>query len=106
MEKMLTPRERIFLIRKGNELFNRGEVEQASKIFMTTAYKDGLIRIGDYYFFEKKNPFKALHYYIEAKYEKRIREITERMARVLKKWLSEDNTSHESVNNEKTEKKL
>ena len=103
---MLTPKERIFLIRKGNEFFNRGEVEQASKIFITTAYKDGLIRIGDYYFFEKKNPFKALHYYIEAKYEKRIREITERMARVLKKWLSEDNTGHESVNNEKTEKKL
>ncbi|KPJ88734.1 MAG: hypothetical protein AMS17_04445 [Spirochaetes bacterium DG_61] len=90
MEKTLTSKERIILIRKGNELLNKGEIEKASKIFITTAYKDGLIRVGDYYYFEEKNPFKALHFYIEAKYEKRIRELTERMAGVLKKWLSED----------------
>jgi len=90
MEKVLTPKERIVLIRKGNELLNGGEVEKAAKIFMTTAYRDGLIRIGDYYYFEKKNPFRALHFYLEAKYEKRIRELTERMAMVLKKWLNED----------------
>ncbi len=90
MEKVLTPKERIVLIRKGNELLNDGEVEKAAKIFITTAYKDGLIRIGDYYYFEKKNPFRALHFYLEAKYEKRIRELTERMAMVLKKWLNED----------------
>ena len=90
MEKILTPRERIVLIRKGNDFFNRGDVEKAAKIFITTAYKDGLIRIGDYYYFEKKDPFKALHFYLEAKYERRIRELTERMAAVLKKWLRED----------------
>ncbi len=91
MEKILTPKERIVLIRKGNDFFNRGDVEKAAKIFITTAYKDGLIRLGDYYYFEKKDPFKALHFYLEAKYEKRIRELTERMAAVLKKWLREDN---------------
>jgi hypothetical protein len=106
MEKVLTPKERMLLIRKGNELFNQGNVEKASKIFVTTAYKDGLIRIGDYYYFDKKDPFKALHYYIEAKYEKRIREITERMAAVLKKWLSEEKKNPKSEKNEKTEKKL
>jgi hypothetical protein len=90
MEKVLTPKERIVLIRKGNELLNSGEIERAAKIFITTAYKDGLIRIGDYYYFEKKNPLRALHFYLEAKYEKRIRELTERMAMVLKKWLNED----------------
>jgi hypothetical protein len=90
MEKVLTPKERIVLIRKGNELLNSGEIERAAKIFITTAYKDGLIRIGDYYYFDKKNPLRALHFYLEAKYEKRIRELTERMAMVLKKWLNED----------------
>ena len=98
MEKILTPKERIILIRKGNDFFNRGDVKKAEKIFITTAYKDGLIRIGDYYYFEKKDPFKALHFYLEAKYEKRIRELTERMAAVLKKWLREDKE------NRKTEK--
>ena len=91
MEKVLTPKERILLIRKGNELLNDGDIEKAEKIFVTTAYKDGLIRIGDYYYFDKKNVFKALNLYFEAKYEKRIRELTERMALVLKKWLNEDN---------------
>ena len=90
MEKVLTPKERIVLIRKGNEFLNEGNIEKASKIFVTTSYKDGLIRIGDYYYFDKKNPFKALHFYLEAKYEKRIRELTERMAIILKKWLNED----------------
>ena len=90
MEKVLTPKERIFLIRKGNELLNNGDVGKAAKIFIATAYKDGLIRIGDYYYFEKKDPFKALHFYLEAKYEKGIRELTERMAAILKKWLRED----------------
>ncbi|HEB30421.1 MAG TPA: hypothetical protein ENI15_06055 [Spirochaetes bacterium] len=79
------------LIRKGNELLNDGDIEKAEKIFVTTAYKDGLIRIGDYYYFDQKNVFKALNLYLEAKYEKRIRELTERMALVLKNWLNEGN---------------
>ncbi len=91
MEKVLTPKERILLIRKGNELLNDGDIEKAEKIFVTTAYKDGLIRIGDYYYFDQKNVFKALNLYLEAKYEKRIRELTERMALVLKNWLNEGN---------------
>jgi len=90
MEKVLTPKERIVLIRKGNEFLNKGDIEKASKIFVTTSYKDGLIRIGDYYYFDKKNPFKALNFYLKAKYEKRIRELTERMAIILKKWINED----------------
>ncbi len=89
MNKVLTPKERLVLIRKGNELFNKGDIEKAAKIFVTTSYKDGLIRVGDYYYFDKKNPLKALHFYIEAKYEKRIRELTERIASILKKWLNE-----------------
>ena len=90
MEKVLTPKERILLIRKGNELLNDGDIDKAEKIFIATAYKDGLIRIGDYYYFDKKNVFKALNLYLEAKYEKRIKELTERMALVLKQWLNED----------------
>jgi hypothetical protein len=90
MEKVLTPRERLVLIRKGNELFNNGEVEKAAKIFVTTAYKDGLIRVGDHYYFDEEKPLKAFYYYLEAKYEKRISELSERMASVIKRWLNED----------------
>jgi hypothetical protein len=102
MERVLTPKERIILIRKGNEFFNKGEIEKAAKIYITTAYKDGLIRVGDHYWFEEKNPFRALHFYIEAQYKKRIRELSERMAEVIKKWLSEDTKQGIDIH-EKTE---
>jgi len=90
MQKVLNHKERLLLIRKGNEFFNRGEIEKAARIFITTSYKDGLIRVGDHYYFDRKNPLKALNYYLKAGYEKRIKELTEKMAMVLKKWLKED----------------
>jgi len=37
------------LNRRGNNLFNSGDIEGARRIFLTTGYSDGLIRIGDYY---------------------------------------------------------
>ena len=94
MEKALTPKERSHLIRKGNEIFNNGDIDKAAKIYTTTAYKDGLIRVGDYYYFDKKDIFKAQHYYFEAKYEKRINEISARIALVIKKWLSDKPQTH------------
>jgi hypothetical protein len=37
------------LNRKGNMLYNTGDIEGARKIFITTGYSDGLSRVGDYY---------------------------------------------------------
>ena len=37
------------LNRKGNVLFNSGEIEKARRIFLTTGYSDGISRVGDYY---------------------------------------------------------
>ena len=37
------------LNRKGNVLFNSGDIEAARRIYLTTGYSDGLTRIGDYY---------------------------------------------------------
>jgi hypothetical protein len=37
------------LNRKGNQLYNEGDIEGARRIFMTTGYSDGISRIGDYY---------------------------------------------------------
>jgi hypothetical protein len=37
------------LNRKGNMLFNSGDVEGARRVFLTTGYTDGLVRVGDYY---------------------------------------------------------
>jgi hypothetical protein len=83
-------KERIALIRKGNEFFNKGEIENACKIFINTDYKDGLIRIGDYYFYEKKQPLTALDFYKKANMTAKVNEIYERMMYALNKWIVED----------------
>lgn len=81
--------ERIELIRKGNQLFNEGNVEMAAKIFKATNYIDGLIRIGDYYY-KKSQPLRALTYYKAANCKPRIEELAGKMFEVLKTWLEED----------------
>ena len=50
------------LNRKGNALYNAGNIEGARRIFLTTGYSDGLSRVGDYY---KSNgrPLDALKMY-------------------------------------------
>jgi hypothetical protein len=50
------------LKRKGNMLYNSGDIEEARRIFMTTGYSDGLSRIGDYYKSENRL-MEALHMY-------------------------------------------
>ena len=41
--------QKAVLNRKGNALFNSGDIEGARRIFMTTGYSDGLSRVGDHY---------------------------------------------------------
>jgi hypothetical protein len=45
----LTGTQKVALNRKGNILYNDGDIEGARRIFLTTGYSDGLTRIGDYY---------------------------------------------------------
>jgi len=84
----ISEKERAALIRKGNQFFNEGKIEMAEKIFIATNYKDGLIRIGDYYY-KKSQPLRALTYYTKAGFTPRIKEIAEQMVYALKTWLQE-----------------
>ncbi|MCU0821187.1 MAG: hypothetical protein MUC95_01780 [Spirochaetes bacterium] len=83
-------KERVALIRKGNELFNNGEIDKAIKIFIQTDYKDGLARAGDYYFYDKKAPLMAFKYYKMANMHDRVNEIFKRMIFALGRWIGED----------------
>lgn len=91
-------KERIALIRKGNEFFNKGEIENALKVFLKTDYKDGLIRIGDYYFYEKKQPLTALDFYKKANMTAKVNEIYERMMYALSQWIIEDKVKNKNDN--------
>lgn len=82
----LTSEQRTLLIRKGNELFNTGRMEQAKRIFLTTGYTDGLIRLGDHY--DKNNdPYEALRLYKVAPAPEKAEVIIEKMAGVLRQLL-------------------
>ncbi len=86
----ISSRERAELIRKGNALFNQGEIEKAAKIFKAVKYVDGLIRIGDYYY-KKGQIIFALKYYNEANYKKRINEAIKDIINTFKIWLNDKN---------------
>jgi hypothetical protein len=85
----LTQRQRVALVRKGNEVFNRGDIALAERIYRTTRYGAGLARIGDWY--RKQNrPLEALSAYRAGRCRAQADVLVERMARVLSGWLSEE----------------
>jgi len=89
-------KERITLIRKGNEYFNQGKIKEAIEVFVKTGYKDGLQRVGDYYYYDKKLPLIALKFYRMSGSQKKIDEIMERMVFALGKWLGKDKVKETS----------
>ena len=81
--------DKIALIRKGNELFNSGKYETAKRIFITTGYSDGLIRMGDYYI-KNENHVDALKMYWMAPAPNQFEKISEQTAMIISKWLKEE----------------
>jgi hypothetical protein len=91
----LTREKRAALIRKGNELYNRGQHALAQRIFVTTKYSDGLIRMGDRHL-KGGQPLEALKLYWLAPAPDRAAAVVEQIAQVMKHWLAEGKTgSHE-----------
>jgi hypothetical protein len=84
--------ERAALIRKGNELFNLKKYELARKIFLTTGYSDGLIRLGDLYLKQSK-PLEAFRMYLLAPDRKKVEAMLEKSVAVLRHWLTEGSAS-------------
>ena len=81
--------QKAFLNRKGNLLFNEGNIEGARRIFMTTGYSDGLTRIGDYYK-SKGRAIDALEMYRLAPNKKKADELIMQLAMLIKTMLAGD----------------
>ena len=84
--------QRVALIRKGNELFNQKKLELARKIFITTGYSDGLIRLGDAYLAQSK-PLEAFRMYLQAPDSKKVQAMVEKSVAVLRHWLAQEPAS-------------
>ncbi|MDH5657648.1 MAG: hypothetical protein OEZ34_17165 [Spirochaetia bacterium] len=85
------------LIRKGNEAFNAGDYPLAKKLFIQASYKDGLVRLGDYYMYEKRLPLLAYGYYKKAGAGAKIQDIQRRMIGALSEWIGKDKIKPESL---------
>ncbi len=85
----LNSKDKVALIRKGNELFNRGEIDLAKRIFITAGYSDGLIRIGDLYL-KQDLLMEAFKMYWMAPDTKKVQVMTEKMGEIIRKWLREN----------------
>lgn len=85
----LSPERKVKLLRKGNELFNEGDVETAGKIFVTIGYTDGIIRVGDYYY-NHCRPLDALRMYKAAPAPQKVEFLIAKMAQVVRSWLSDN----------------
>lgn len=77
------------LNRKGNILLKSGDVETARRIFLTTGYSDGLVRVGDYY---KSNsrPLDALRMYWIAPDRTKSAAIIKQLSELIHKILQEE----------------
>ena len=86
--KWLSRKQKTALIRKGNELFNQGKYELAKRIFITTGYSDGLLRLGDLYY-KRQQMLEAFRMYCLAPSKGKVDTMIESMAYIIKNWLSE-----------------
>ena len=80
--------QKVLLIRKANELFNRGDIDQAKKIFVATRYSDGMIRLGDLYA-RQKDYLSAFQMYKMAPAPDRAEAMILNLTAVLKNWIKE-----------------
>jgi len=79
--------EKVALVRKGNEFFNKGDLKEAIKFFVKAGYRDGIMRVADYYYYDKRQPLVALKFYRMINRQDRIDEIHARMMFALGQWL-------------------
>ena len=77
------------LNRKGNILYNSGDIEGARRIFLTTGYTDGLVRIGDYYT-SKGRSLDALRMYWIAPDHKKAEPIIAQLSAVIQNMINDD----------------
>ena len=82
----LSGSDRAALIRRGNVFFNKGEYEKAKRVFLTTGYTDGLIRVGDRYM-ENNDHLEAVRLYWLAPAPDKVEQWASKAAAAVGRWL-------------------
>jgi len=82
------------LNRKGNILYNSGDIEGARRIFITTGYSDGLVRVGDYYN-SKGKPLDALRMYWIAPDRTKAEPIIMQLSAIVQNMIHDEGEANE-----------
>jgi hypothetical protein len=77
------------LNRKGNMLYNSGDIEGARRIFLTTGYSDGISRVGDHYR-NCNRPLDALKMYWTAPDRTKQEPLLMRLAEIIQILIHEE----------------
>ena len=77
------------LNRKGNQLYNNGDIEGARRIFLTTKYSDGISRVGDHYK-SKNRSLDALRMYWTAPDRNKSEILIEQLAKIIQGLIHEE----------------
>jgi len=85
----ITSAQKVALNRKGNVLFNSGDVEGARRIFETTGYSDGLSRVGDHYKSQNR-PIDALRMYWMAPDRVKCEPLFMKLAEIMRNLIREE----------------
>lgn len=88
--KNVDPAIRVQLIRKGNEFFSNKNIKSAEAIFVKVDYKDGLVRLGDYYL-DNGNIYKAAQMFFMSENKSKIDAFSKRCARIISDMIKEQN---------------
>ncbi len=88
-KKKVDPSTRAMLIRKGNEFFTGGNIKSAENIFVSVDYKDGLVRLGDYYY-DHKDLYNAARMYFMSENSAKIESFCELAAKAVQRMMCVD----------------
>ena len=91
---VLDSADKVALNRKGNKLFNSGDIEGARRIYLTTKYSDGLIRVGDHYKSQGRI-MDALRMYWIAPDKKKADAIIMQLSEVVRSFLNDKEQNNE-----------
>lgn len=86
----LSSAQKVLLNRKGNVLFNQGDIHSAQRLFITTGYSDGLTRVADVR--QKEGDFlSALKLYILAHNKGKAEYMYKKIAAAVSFYLKNEN---------------
>lgn len=83
----ISPKQRVQLIRKGNELFKEGNRDLAKKLFLTLHYTDGIVRVGNS-FYEEGKFLEAMEMYRLAPDKNKYDNIIDKMTSIIQGWIN------------------